>query len=42
LTAGGDRYGVPDGDLVVAEEDLAHDEAHDLLALLGREVLGIG
>jgi hypothetical protein len=42
LTGGGDRYGVADGDVVVAEEYLAHDESNDLLALLGREVLGIG
>ena len=31
-----------DGDVVVAEEDLAHDESHDLLALLDRELLGVG
>ena len=31
-----------DGDVVVAEEDLADDEANDLLALLDRERLGVG
>jgi hypothetical protein len=30
---------VADGDVVVAEQDLVDDEAHDLLALLDREVL---
>jgi hypothetical protein len=33
---------VADGDVVVAEDDLAHDESHDLLALLDRELLGVG
>jgi hypothetical protein len=33
---------VVDGDVVVAEEDLAHDEPEDLLALLDRERLGVG
>jgi hypothetical protein len=33
---------VADGDVVVAEEDLAHDEADDLLALLDRQRLGVG
>jgi hypothetical protein len=33
---------VADGDVIVAEEDFAHDETHDLLALLDREVLGVG
>jgi hypothetical protein len=33
---------VADGDVVVAEDDLAHDETHDLLALLDRELLGVG
>jgi len=33
---------VADGDVVVADQDLAHDESHDLLALLDCEVLGIG
>jgi hypothetical protein len=33
---------VADRDVVVAEQDLAHDEAHDLLALLDRERLGVG
>jgi hypothetical protein len=32
---------VADGDVLVAEEDLAHDEPDDLLALLERELLGI-
>ncbi len=31
-----------DGDVVVAEQDLADDEADDLLALLDRELLGVG
>ena len=31
-----------DGDVIVAEEDLAHDEPDDLLALLDRELLGVG
>jgi hypothetical protein len=33
---------VADGDVVVADEDLAHDEAHDLLALLDGERVGVG
>jgi hypothetical protein len=33
---------VADGDVVVPEEDLAHDESHDLLALLDRELVGVG
>ena len=31
-----------DGDVVVAQEDLAHDEADDLLTLLDGELLGVG
>ncbi len=30
-----------DSDVVVAEQDLAHDESDDLLALLDREHLGV-
>ena len=30
-----------DGDVIVAEEDLADDEADDLLALLDRELVGV-
>jgi len=33
---------VAHGDVVVAEEDLAHDESQDFLALLDRELLGVG
>jgi hypothetical protein len=33
---------VADGDVVGAEEDLAHDEPHDLLALLDGELSGVG
>jgi hypothetical protein len=33
---------VADGDVVVAEENLAHDESYDLLALLDRELFGVG
>jgi hypothetical protein len=33
---------VADGDVVVAEQDLADDEPQDLLALLDRELLGVG
>jgi hypothetical protein len=33
---------VADRDVVFAEENLAHDESDDLLALLDREVLGAG
>jgi hypothetical protein len=33
---------VADGDVVVAEENLAHDEPEDLLAPLDRERLGVG
>jgi hypothetical protein len=33
---------VADGDVVVAEENLLHDESDDLLALLDRELLGVG
>jgi hypothetical protein len=33
---------VTDGDVVVAEQDLADDEADDLLALLDRERRGVG
>jgi hypothetical protein len=33
---------VTDGDVVVAEEDLVYDESHELLALLDRELLGVG
>jgi hypothetical protein len=32
---------VANGDVVVAQEDLAHDEPHDLLALLDRELVGV-
>ena len=31
-----------DGDVVVAEQDFAHDEPHDFLALLDGERLGVG
>jgi hypothetical protein len=33
---------VADGDVVVADQDLADDEPDDLLALLDGEVLGVG
>jgi hypothetical protein len=33
---------VTDGDVVVAEQDLADDEADDLLALLDRERFSVG
>jgi hypothetical protein len=33
---------VANGDVVVAEQDLADDEPHDLLALLDREILCVG
>jgi hypothetical protein len=33
---------VADGDVTVADHDLAHDESHDLLALLDHERLGVG
>jgi hypothetical protein len=33
---------VADGDVVGAEQDLAHDEPHDLLALLDGELSGVG
>jgi hypothetical protein len=32
---------VADGDVVVAEQHLVHDEPDDLLALLDRELLGV-
>jgi hypothetical protein len=37
-----ERYGVADGDVVVAEEDLAHHESDDRWALLDRELLSVG
>ena len=40
--ARGNRYRVADRDVVVADQDLAHDEPDDLLALLDGEVLGAG
>jgi hypothetical protein len=33
---------VANGDVVVAEQDLAHDESHDLLALLDGEIFCVG
>jgi hypothetical protein len=33
---------VADGDVVVAEDNVAHDEPDDLSALLDREPLGVG
>jgi hypothetical protein len=33
---------VADRDVVVAEQHLAHDESYDRLALLDRELLGVG
>jgi hypothetical protein len=36
----GDR--VADGDLLFADEDLADEQPDDLLALLDRELLGVG
>jgi hypothetical protein len=33
---------VADGDVVVADENLADDEPHDLVALFDGEVLGVG
>jgi hypothetical protein len=33
---------VADGDVVVAKDDLAHDESDDLLALLDREGRCVG
>jgi len=41
LVAGGDRDRVADGDVVLADQDLAHDEPDDLLALLDGVVLGV-
>jgi hypothetical protein len=37
---GGD--GVADGDLLLADEDLADEQPHDLLALLDRQLVGVG
>jgi hypothetical protein len=34
MVAGGDRDGVPDRDVVFADQHLANDEPDDLLALL--------
>ncbi len=31
-----------DGDVVVADQDLAHDEPDDLLALLDGQIVGVG